>query len=139
VAVGQEFAFLINFSTRMHQELMSSLTTVESYSHDLSKRLAACRAIVMQLVSEHRAWHREPMNSHQCNPRIYKLDDIVFAWYNVWSDASKGRVSKLEFSFTGPWHITGSADSGLYNIEHCHHPNWWMKKYTTDLTPYLAE
>jgi hypothetical protein len=27
----------------------------------------------------------------------------------------------------------------LYNIEHCHHPTWRIKKHTADLTPYLAE
>jgi hypothetical protein len=47
--------------------------------------------------------------------------------------------SKLEFSFTGPWWVIGSADGGSYNIEHCHHTTWRMKKHTTDLTPYTAE
>jgi hypothetical protein len=42
VAVGRKFAFPIDFSAGMHQELMSSLTIVESYSRNLSKPLAAC-------------------------------------------------------------------------------------------------
>jgi hypothetical protein len=50
-AIGRESAFPIDFSTGMHQELMSSLTTIESYSCNLSKRLAACRKIAMLLVS----------------------------------------------------------------------------------------
>jgi hypothetical protein len=32
-----------------------------------------------------------------------------------------------------------SADSGLYNIEHCHHPTWQTKKHAADLTPYPAK
>jgi hypothetical protein len=39
VAVSHKFAFPINFSTEMHQELTSSLTTVESYSCNFSKTL----------------------------------------------------------------------------------------------------
>jgi hypothetical protein len=93
----------------------------------------------MLLVSEHRAWHSELINSRQCNPRIYKPDDIIFACRAVWSSASKGCVGKLEFSFTGPWCIIGFADGGSYNIEHCHHPNRQMKKHAADLTPYPAE
>ncbi len=79
------------------------------------------------------------INSCQRNPRIYKLNGIVFVCCAVWSDASKGCVGKLEFSFTSPWRIIGSADSGLYNIEHCRHPNWRMKKHAADLTPHPAE
>ncbi len=57
----------------------------------------------------------------------------------IQSNASKGWVGNLEFSFTGPWQIISSADGGLYNIEHCHHPTWWMKKHAADLTPHPAE
>jgi hypothetical protein len=115
------------------------LTIVESYSRNLFERLAACHQIAMLLVSEHRAWHWELINSRQRDPRIFKPDNIIFACRAVWSNASKGHVSKLEFSFTGPWQIISSADGGLYNIEHCHCPTWWMKKHTADLTPYPAE
>jgi hypothetical protein len=138
VAVGRKFAFPIDFSTGMHQELTSSPTTVESYSRNLSKHLAACREIAMLLLFEHRAWHQALINSRRRDPRIYKPDD-VFACCAVQSDASKGCVGKLEFSFTGPWQIISSADGGLYNIEYCHHPTQWIKKHTADLTPYPAE
>ena len=103
VAVSHKFAFPINFSTGMHPELTSSPTAIESYSHDLSERLAACREIVMLLVSENRTWHRELINSRQRGPRIYKPNDIAFARRAVRSNASKGYVGKLEFVFTGPW------------------------------------
>jgi hypothetical protein len=103
VAVGRKFAFPINFSTGMHQESMSSPTTIESYSHDLSERPAVCHKIAILLVSEHCAWHRELINSRQHDPRIYKPNDIAFARRAVRSNASKGYVGKLEFVFTGPW------------------------------------
>jgi hypothetical protein len=109
VVVGRKFAFPIDFSTGMHQELTSSPTTVESYCRDLSKRLFACHKIALLLVSEHCAWHQKLINSRQHDPTIYKPDNIVFACRTVWSDASKGCVSKLEFLFTGPWQITSSA------------------------------
>jgi hypothetical protein len=97
VTSGRKFSFPINFSTGMHPELTSSPTAIESYSHDLSERLAACREIVMLLVSENRTWHRELINSRQRGPRIYKPNDIVFACCAVWSDASKGCLGKLKF------------------------------------------
>jgi hypothetical protein len=139
VAVDRKFAFPIDFLIGMHQELMSSSTTINSYFRDLSERLAACRKIAMPLVTKHHPWHRQLINSCQYNPRVYDSNDIVLACYAIWSDASKGCVGKLEFSFTGPWRVIGSADSGFYNIAHCHHPTWHMKKHTADLTPYPAE
>jgi hypothetical protein len=81
----------------------------------------------MLLASEHHAWHQELINSRWRKPRIYKPDDIIFACCAVWSDASKDCVGKLEFSFTCPWRIIGSADGGPYNIEHWHHTNWQIK------------
>jgi hypothetical protein len=63
VAVGRKFAFPVNFSTGMHQELTSSFTTIESYSRNLSKHLAAYCKNAMLLESEYHAWHRELINS----------------------------------------------------------------------------
>jgi hypothetical protein len=93
----------------------------------------------MLLVSEHRAWHWELINSRWRDPRIYKPDDIIFSCRTVWSNASKGHVGKLEFSFIGLWQIKSSAGGGLYSIEHFHHPTWQMKKHIADLTSYPAE
>ncbi len=45
VAVGQEFTFLIDFSSGKHWQLTSSSATVESYSKDLDMRLSACHKI----------------------------------------------------------------------------------------------
>jgi hypothetical protein len=93
----------------------------------------------MLLVSKHCAWHPELINSQREYSRAYNPNDIVFACHAIWSDASKGCVGKFEFFFTGLWQDIDSADSGSYNIEHCHHPSWRMKKHAADLTPYPAE
>jgi hypothetical protein len=135
VAIGSKLAFFIHFSTGMHQEMMSSPSTNKSYSHDLSECLAACRKIATLLVSKHHTWHRELINSRRCNPRVYNPNDIVFACWAAWSDASRGCIGKLKFSFTGPWWVIGSADGGSYNIELFHHPTWHMMK--TLLTSHL--
>jgi hypothetical protein len=79
VAVGREFAFPIDYSTGKHWELVSSPSTVTTYSKDLAKRLAATREVVKLLVKEHRDYHREFINANRPNPRIYAIGDIVFA------------------------------------------------------------
>jgi hypothetical protein len=50
VAVGREFAFFIDYSAGKHWELVSSPSTVTTYSKDLAMRLTTCRAIAELLV-----------------------------------------------------------------------------------------
>ncbi len=45
VAVGRELPFPIDYSSGKHWELVSSLSTVTTYSKDLAMRLTACWAI----------------------------------------------------------------------------------------------
>ena len=59
VAVGHEFAFPMDFSSGKHWELMSSASTVVSYSKELATRLSACHKVAELLVEEQRAYHRE--------------------------------------------------------------------------------
>jgi hypothetical protein len=54
VALGCEFAFLIDYSSGKHWQLTSSPATVDSYSKQLASRLSACREIAELLVREHR-------------------------------------------------------------------------------------
>ncbi len=58
VAVGQEFAFPINFSSGKQWELTSSASTVVLYSKELATRLSACCEVAESLVEEQRAYHR---------------------------------------------------------------------------------
>ncbi len=65
VAVGCEFSFLIDYSTK-HWELTSFPISVESYSKDLSTCLSALCKVARRLVQEHHAYHAGPygVNSH---------------------------------------------------------------------------
>ncbi len=78
VAVGQEFAFPIDYSTRKHWELMSFHSTMITYSKELAMRLTAYCAIAELLMWEQRLYHREFINATQPDPRVYRVGDIVF-------------------------------------------------------------
>ena len=139
VAVGREFAFPIDYSSGKHWQLTSSPTTVDTYSKQLATRLGACREIAELLVREQREWHRALINSRRRDPRVYTPGDIVFARRATRSDASRGRVGKLEYRYTGPWRIIAALDGASYSLEHCLHPNRTEKKHASDLTPYPSE
>ena len=91
---------------------------MKSYSRDLATCLSALRGVAHLLVKEHRAYHRELINSHRPDPRTYSVGDIVFARCATRSDAVKGRVDKLTYAFTGPWHITALLKGASYELEH---------------------
>jgi hypothetical protein len=55
------------------------------------------------------------------------------------SDASHEKVGKLEYKFTGPWHVLESLHGGSYSLEHCLHPTRKEKKHASDLMPYPPE
>ncbi len=63
VAIGQEFAFPIDYSSGKHWELTSLPSTVVSYSKELATRLSACREVAEILVEEQRSYHRELVNA----------------------------------------------------------------------------
>ena len=76
------------------------------------------------------------MNSRRKDPRVFSPGDIVSARRATRSDASRERVGKLEYKFTGPWRITESLCGGSYSLKHCLHPKCTDKKHASDLTPY---
>jgi hypothetical protein len=139
VAVGQEFAFRIDYSSSKPWELTSSPATVESYSKDLVDRLSACCKIAMLLVREQREWHQELVNSHCRDLCIYSPGNIVFARCATRFDAACGWVGNLEYAITGPWQILEALHGGSYSIEHRHNNNKQDKKHAADLTPYPQE
>ena len=79
VAVGREYAFPIDYSTRKHWELTSTPSAVTSYSKTLAKHLQASSEVAKLLVDKTRAYHRQFINSRRPNPRIYHIGDLVFA------------------------------------------------------------
>jgi hypothetical protein len=139
VAVGRKFAFLIDYFTGKHWQLMSSPATVESYSKQLATCLSACREIAELLVHEHRDWHQAIVNSRRKDPRVYSPGHIVFAHRATRSNASRERVGKLEYKFTGPWHVLESLRGSSYSLKHCLHPKCTEKKHASDLIPYPPE
>jgi hypothetical protein len=122
VAVGCEFAFSIDYSANKHWELTSSPTSVESYTRDLATHLSAPREVAQLLVQEHRAYHRELINSRCPDPHTYSVGYIVFARCATRSDTAKSRVDKLTYAFTGPWHITTILKGASYKLKHCSTP-----------------
>jgi len=139
VAVGREFTFPIDFSSGKHWVLISSPSTVVSYSKELATRLATCRQVAELLVREQRSYHRELIIARRPNPHIYSFGDILFARRAVKSDAARGNVDKLQYAFTGPWHVTASLPGASYKLEHCDKTLNKEKKHTSDLSPYPTE
>jgi hypothetical protein len=129
VAVGREFQFSIDFSSGKHIKLMSALGTVVSYSRELASCLGACRQIATILVKEHQCLHRELGNSRRCDPRVYRKGDIVFSQRATHSNAARGLMDKLQYSFTGPWKIITCLPGGSYKLKNCLNPKRRDKKH----------
>ena len=135
VAVGREFAFPIDYSVSKHYELTSTPRAVESYAGELAVRLEACREVAELLVSEQRSWHRELINASRPDPRIFAVGDVVFARRKTASNKQRGRVGKLQHSWTGPWKVKAKLKGASYEIEHAYN-NKVDKKHASDLSPY---
>ncbi len=112
---------------------------MESYSQDFATRLSALRKVASILIQEQHAYHRKLINSPRPDPHTYSVGDMVFAHRALHSDASKGRVDKLQYAYTGPWRITGVLKGAPYDIEHCSPPHCKDKKHAFDLSPYPLE
>jgi hypothetical protein len=136
IAVGQEFAFPIDFLGGKHWELMSTPNTVVSYLKELATRLSACHKVAEYLVKEQRTYHCKLINARKPDLRIYPVGDIVFARRAVRSNSAHGVVDKLQFAYTGPWHVTAMLKGASYKLEHVHKPGKREKKHTANLSPY---
>jgi hypothetical protein len=139
VAAGREFTFPIDFSSGNQWELTSSLSTVVLYSKELATRIAACRQVAELLVREQCSYHCKLINARQPNSCIYSIGNIVFAQRAVKSDAAWGTVDKLQYPFTGPWHVSAVLPGASYELKHCDKPSKKEKKHALDLSLYLTE
>ena len=83
VAVGQEYAFPIDFSSCKHWELTSSASTVVSYSKEFATWLSACREIANLLGGEQQVYHRKYVNARHQDPCIYSIGNIVLACHAI--------------------------------------------------------
>jgi hypothetical protein len=64
---------------------------------------------------------------------------LFFASCATRSDAFRNRVGKLEYKFTGPWHVLNSLRGSSYSLEYCLHPKHTDEKHGSDLMPYPPE
>jgi hypothetical protein len=135
VALGREFQFPIDFYADKHWELTSTPATVKSYSKSLAINLQASREIAKILVEEQRACHREFINAWRPDPKVYSVNDIMFACRAVRSDDIRWRVDKLSYPFTGPWCIIANLPGTSYDIKHCSTKKR-EKRHVSDLSPY---
>ncbi len=117
VALGQEFSFPIDFSIGKHAELYSAAGTDESYSKQLPTYLSCCWAVAKLLLKQHYSWYRELINSQWWDPRIYSIEDIVFACWSTCSDSKHGCVDKPMHPFTGPCQIVKLLPGASYKLE----------------------
>ncbi len=136
IAVRCEFAFPFDYSTNKPWELTSLPSTAESYSQDLATCLSALREVAHLLIQERHAYHRELISSCRPDPRTYSVGNVVFARRAVHSDSSKGRINKLQYTFTGLWRITAVLKGASYELEHCFMPTCKVKKHASNLSPY---
>ncbi len=110
-----------------------------SYSRELATRLLACPKVAEILVEEQRLYHCELVNARCPDPHIYSVGDIVFARRAVRLDAKRGVVDKLQYAFTGPWHVTAALKGASYRLVHCNNDKHMEKKHALDLSLYPAE
>jgi len=83
VAVGREFQFPIDFSAYKHWELTSAPPTIKSYVKELAAHLQASREVAKILVEEQHAMHREFINARRPDPKVYSVNNIVFACRSI--------------------------------------------------------
>ena len=136
VVTGRVFSFPIDFNKSKHLELTTSPDAVQSYAKDQAKLLSASHDIAKVLVEEQRSWHRELINARQPDPRLYEINDIVFARRATKSDARKERVGKLMYKMTGPWRVISKLSGASYRLESVRTPGRFIKKHASDLSPH---
>jgi hypothetical protein len=117
VAIGHKFALPIDFSTGKHAKLYSTPGTIESYSKELAIRLSSFREIANLLVWDYWCWHRNLVNSRQCNPRIFSIGNIVFACQATRLNTKCHHVDKLMHPFTGPWRVVRALPGASYELK----------------------
>jgi hypothetical protein len=81
------------------------------------KLMEKLQAVYKLLIHEHRAYHRELWNAQIKNPRLFKVNDIVFTRVQVQSIASQGQVKKLRYVTRGPYKVIKSYPGGSYKLE----------------------
>jgi hypothetical protein len=134
VCVGREFKFPIEYTSAAHVNLSPDPSATTSFAQVQEIVLSQSREIFRILIHEHRAWHREYVNSSRPDPLLYEINDLVFARRSVRSDRNKGRVGKIMIKHTGPWKIIEKLHGSSYKIKHCK-SHRIDKKHAAHLSP----
>jgi hypothetical protein len=134
IVTGREFRFPIEYTPSKYINLNPSPLSVENFAHIQERLLSKSREIFKILIHEHRAMHREYVNSQRPDPLSFQIGDKVFARRAVKSDKKRGRVGKIMFKHTGPWEIIEKLDGSSYRIRHCR-SKAIDKKHAAHLSP----
>ena len=137
--MGREFIFPIAISAAKHLELILSPESVQSYARTQAELLSASRDIARVLLEEHRAYHRELVNSRRPDPRIWKVGDIVFFHRSTKYITRTGTVGKLIFPVTGPWKVIADLTGESYRIQRCFDLARVDKKHASHFSVYPLE
>jgi hypothetical protein len=135
VCVGREFHFPIEYTSSVHRNLSFDPSATTTFAKIQEIALSQSREIFRILIHEHRAWHREHINSSRPDSLIYQVNDLVFARRSVCSDRNKGRVGKIMIKHTGPWRIIEKRAGSSYRIQHCKNDKI-DKKHAAHLSPF---
>ena len=134
IVTGREFRFPIEYTPSKHINLNPSAPSIENYAQTQELLLSKSREIFKILIHEHRAMHREYVNSQRPDPLLFQIGDKVFAKRAVKSDKKRGRVGKIMIKHTGPWEVIAKLDGSSYTIRHCR-TNAIDKKHAAHLSP----
>jgi hypothetical protein len=118
LVTGREWHYPVDFSSDKHLELLSSPRSIRSFARRQAEVLSATRSIARILIDEHRAYHRELINSLRPDPLVFEPGDHVFARRTVQSSKKMNRVGKLEFAYTGPWEVIRRLKGASYECKH---------------------
>ncbi len=83
VVIGCEFQFPIDFSVYKHWELMSTPPAIKSYAKDLAAHLQASCEVAKIHVKDQCSMHRTFINAHQLDPKVYSVNNILFAYRSL--------------------------------------------------------
>jgi hypothetical protein len=134
VCIGREFRFPIEYTSAVHVNLSLDPSATTSFAQIQTKVLSQSREIFRILIHEHRAWHREYVNSSRPDPLIYEINAQVYARRSGRSAPNKGRVGKIMIKHTGPWKIIEKLHGSSYKIQHCKSQRF-DKKHAAHLSP----
>ena len=94
IVVGRNFKFPIDYCIESHHMLTSNPKKVSSYAAEQASLLATGCKIAHELIHQHRAYHREYINSCRPNQRLFSVGDIVFVQRSINSNKNADLLAR---------------------------------------------